>query len=113
MIENAVKYSPADSTIRFTTEAASDTIRIAVQDHGSGFTNEERERLWERFYRSPRHRDQIAGSGIGLWIARSLMAACGGSIDAFSAGIGRGATLSLYLPVEPHASPDRSEVGDE
>ena len=113
LIENSVKYSPAQSSIKIMAEPADTAIRIAVQDQGSGFTMEERERLWERFYRSPRHRDQIPGSGLGLWIARSLVVACGGRIDAFSAGVGRGATLSLYLPVQRHSRSDRFETPDE
>ena len=113
LIENSVKYSPARSSIKVMADLANSAIRIAVQDHGVGFTMEEREMLWERFYRSPRHRDQIAGSGLGLWIARSLVVACGGQIEAFSAGIGRGATLSLYLPVQRHSRSDRFETPDE
>ena len=59
-------------------------------------TNDERERIWERFYRGPRHRDSIPGSGLGLWIAQALVAACGGHDRSFSAGIGDGATVSIY-----------------
>ena len=113
LIENAVKYSPPASPIKIMAEPATDAIRIAVQDRGAGFSVDERDRLWERFYRSPRHRDQVAGSGLGLWIARSLVTACGGWVEAFSAGVGHGATLSLHLPVQQHPGPDRIETSDE
>ena len=112
LIENAVKYSPADSPIKIAAELRDAAVRIVVQDQGSGFTVEERDRLWERFYRSPRHAGEIAGSGLGLWIARALVIACGGSLEAFSGGVGRGATLSLVLPVHRYNS-DKLEMADD
>ena len=84
-------------------------VRIAVKDQGAGMSTEERERIWERFYRSPRHRENIPGSGLGLWIARALVIACNGRIEAFSAGAGRGATMSLYLPVKVRTDPEQLE----
>ncbi len=113
LIENAVKYSAPNSKIDIVAEQIGRELRIAVRDNGEGFDPEERERLWDRFYRSPRLRDKIEGSGLGLWVARSLVIACGGRVEAFSAGIGRGATLSLYLPVQPHSGPERVEEADE
>jgi K+-sensing histidine kinase KdpD len=100
LIENAVKYSTPASPIEITAERDGRMVRIAVKDQGAGMSGEERERIWERFYRGPRHRDSIPGSGLGLWIARALVVACNGRIEAFSAGAGQGATLSLYLPVK-------------
>ena len=70
---------------------------------------DEQEKIWERFYRSPRHRESIAGSGVGLWIARALVVACGARTEAFSAGVGRGATISIHLPVSPYPGPQQSE----
>jgi K+-sensing histidine kinase KdpD len=113
LIENAIKYSPPHSAIRITVEAAGDAVRIGVRDQGSGFAPDERELLWHRFYRSPQHRDQIPGSGLGLWIARALVTACGGRVEAFSEGVGRGATVSIYLPARRHAEEHRFEAADE
>jgi signal transduction histidine kinase len=56
-----------------------------------------------RFYRSPRLRERIGGSGLGLWIAHALVAACEGQAEAFSAGVGCGSTLALRLPVPREA----------
>jgi K+-sensing histidine kinase KdpD len=106
LIENAVKYSAPASPIEITAEHSERAVRLAVRDRGAGLAADELERIWNRFYRSPRHRDRIAGSGLGLWIARALVTACGGSVQASSAGIGRGALLSIYLPVQPHAEPE-------
>lgn len=106
LIENAVKYSPPASPIAITADKHNGAVRLAVRDHGAGLSLDELERIWDRFYRSPRHRERVAGSGLGLWIARALVVACGGRVDATSAGIGRGAALSIYLPVEPHTEPE-------
>jgi K+-sensing histidine kinase KdpD len=110
LLENAAKYSPAGSVIEVTAERRDVPLRIVVRDQGAGFAPDEREMIWERFYRSPRHRDRIAGSGLGLWIARALTRACGGETEAYSAGAGRGATFSLLLPVHPN--PERYQLED-
>jgi two-component system sensor histidine kinase KdpD len=111
LIENAVKYSPADSRIEVRAERSNGAVRLAVQDHGVGLSREELERIWERFYRSPRLSERIAGSGLGLWIAQALVGACDGHAEAFSAGVGRGSTLSLHLPV-PRAPRARTVTAD-
>src|SRR5262249_62266001 len=76
-IENAVKYSPSGSRIEITADHVNGSVSLAVTDHGSGLSREERERMWERSYRSPRHRASVPGSGLGLWIAKSLALASG------------------------------------
>ena len=113
LLENAAKYSPAGSVIEVIAERRDVPLRIVVRDQGAGFAPDEREMIWERFYRSPRHRDRIAGSGLGLWIARALTRACGGETEAYSAGAGRGATFSLLLPVHPNPERYQFEDSDE
>lgn len=109
LIENAAKYSPPDSPIEVRAERSDGSVLLAVKDNGAGLSREEQERIWERFYRSPRLRERIAGSGLGLWIAQALVAACQGQAEAFSAGIGRGSTLALRLPV-PRDAPRNARV---
>jgi K+-sensing histidine kinase KdpD len=113
LLENAAKYSPAGSVIEVVAERRDMPVRIVVRDQGAGFAPDERYLIWERFYRSPRHRDRIAGSGLGLWIARALTTACGAETEAYSAGAGQGATFSLLLPVQPHPETYRFEDSDE
>lgn len=113
LIENAVKYSPQDSTIEIAATQHGDIVKIAVKDQGAGITSDEKHRIWDRFFRGPRHRDKIKGSGLGLWIARELMIACGGRIEADSAGIGRGSTFALYLPIPAGPRPTVVESSDE
>jgi two-component system sensor histidine kinase KdpD len=78
LIENAAKSSPPNSPIEVRAERSGGTVRLAVKDRGAGLSREEQERIWERFYRSPRLRERIGGSGLGLWIAHALVAACDG-----------------------------------
>jgi two-component system sensor histidine kinase KdpD len=113
LLENAAKYSPPGSVIEVVAERRDMPVRIIVRDQGAGFAPEERHFIWERFYRSPRHRDRIAGSGLGLWIARALTTACGAETEAYSAGAGQGAMFSLLLPVHPHPETYRLEDSDE
>jgi K+-sensing histidine kinase KdpD len=103
LIENAAKYSPAGSRIEVRAERINGAVCLAVEDNGAGLSRDEQERIWERFYRSPRLRERIGGSGLGLWIARALVTACRGRVEVFSAGVGRGSTLCLYLPVPANA----------
>jgi K+-sensing histidine kinase KdpD len=109
LIENAVKYSPPDSLIEVTAERRGEEVRLAVRDNGVGLLREEQERIWERFYRSPRLRERVGGSGLGLWIAQALVAACNGRAEASSAGAGRGSTLALRLPV-PRDTPQAARA---
>jgi K+-sensing histidine kinase KdpD len=112
-LENAAKYSPAGSVVEVVAEQRDATLRVAVRDNGAGFAPHEREIIWERFYRSPRHRDRVAGSGLGLWIARALTTACGGTTEAYSAGAGHGSTFSVLLPVHPNPDAYRLEDADD
>ncbi|MBM3530787.1 MAG: PAS domain-containing sensor histidine kinase [Alphaproteobacteria bacterium] len=118
VIENAVKYSPAGSPIEIAVERDGDRVRIEVRDRGAGLTAAERERIWERFYRGPRHRDTVAGSGLGLWVAHGLVTACGGAIAAESEGPERGTCIAVHLPAPPYQGAARisetlSETSDE
>lgn len=112
LVENAAKYSAAGSPIDLVASLAGDMVRIDVRDQGIGLTMEEREKIWERFYRSARHAGRVPGSGLGLWIARALVTACEGRVEASSAGVGRGATLSIYLPVRLHAGSPPEEADE-
>jgi K+-sensing histidine kinase KdpD len=111
VIENAAKYSPPGSPIAVGAGLSDGAIVLTVKDRGVGLTGEESEQMWQRFYRSPRHRNTTDGSGLGLWITRSLAEACGGRVEASSSGVGRGATVSVLLPASLTAQPQH-EVAD-
>jgi two-component system, OmpR family, sensor histidine kinase KdpD len=113
IIDNAAKYAPPGSTITIDAREVNGTVEIAVSDQGPGLTGEEHLRLFERFYRGPRHQAAVKGSGLGLWIARAFIMASGGRLEASSKGAERGTTLTIVLPAPPLAHGDPLENRDE
>jgi two-component system sensor histidine kinase KdpD len=111
IVENAAKYSAPGTPITISATHSDGVVRIKVDDQGDGLASGEAEKIFERFYRGARHAGQISGSGLGLWVARALIEACGGSVRAFSAGPKRGTTIQIDLPVE--AQPADDEHADE
>ncbi|MCC7019520.1 MAG: HAMP domain-containing protein [Ardenticatenales bacterium] len=104
LVGNAVRYTSEGGrvTIRVRREAAdpASTARLDVIDTGIGIAAADLPHLFERFYRVDRSRARASGgSGIGLTVSRHLAWAMGGDITAASAGIGRGSTFSVTLPV--------------
>lgn len=79
VIDNAVKFTPTDGTVRVAVASTGDTATVVVTDDGPGLTDEELARVGDRFWRSGRHQN-IKGSGLGLSICRALLAAGDGSI---------------------------------
>jgi two-component system sensor histidine kinase KdpD len=112
IIDNAAKYSPAGSTIAVAVTEECDGVAIRVADEGAGLTEEDKSRLFERFYRSSRHQGTVPGSGLGLSIARAFIGASGGRLKAESAGPGQGTTVSVWLPA-PLPSGRHGEDGDD
>ncbi len=96
LLDNAVKYTPAGG--RVTVEAVSYQLfcRIDVTDTGPGIPEEERAKVFQRFYRSPAAYE-AEGVGIGLYLARQIAQGQGGYIKA-SSRPGQGSCFSLYLP---------------
>ncbi len=97
ILENASKYAPVGSVVTVSVEARVDRVAITVADEGPGLSPGEAEDIFGRFYRGDQGR-MIAGSGLGLSIARSFVEACGGTVTVASDGPGRGTTFTLLLP---------------
>ncbi len=99
LISNAVKYSPDGGTIRIGARAEGDKAIAYVADHGVGIAPEEQEQIFQRFYRvDNRLRRETQGSGLGLYLARAIVEAHGGSIRVESQ-VGRGARFLFTLPL--------------
>ncbi|MFC4500083.1 MULTISPECIES: sensor histidine kinase [Streptomyces] len=79
LIDNAVKFTPVGERVEVTVAVDGETSTVVVTDNGPGLTDEELARVGDRFWRSGRHQN-IKGSGLGLSIARTLLAAGGGSL---------------------------------
>lgn len=98
LLDNAAKYSPAGSTIKVGGTAERHWVVLSVSDQGAGLTPDERQRVGQRSFRGVRHAAAIPGSGLGLWIANTLVAANDGRLDAESGGPGLGTTARIRLP---------------
>jgi signal transduction histidine kinase len=96
VIDNAVKFTPPDETVRVTVTSTGTTATVEVTDNGPGLTDEELARVGDRFWRSGRHQN-IKGSGLGLSICRALLAAGDGSIS-FGHHEPHGLTVTVTVP---------------
>ncbi|HET8671740.1 MAG TPA: ATP-binding protein, partial [Candidatus Saccharimonadales bacterium] len=100
LVENAAKYSPADSRIVLQAVAEDGELTISVSDEGQGVAPDERERIFDKFYRGNRLSEyQSGGTGMGLAIARGIIEAHGGRIWVESTP-GQGSTFAFTMPVE-------------
>jgi signal transduction histidine kinase len=98
LIENAVKYSPEGGEVRVSAAAANGAVKIAVRDAGPGIPRDQQARIFEKFGRVDVAGASKPGTGLGLFIARSIAEAHGGSLDVASA-TDAGSTFTLTLPV--------------
>ncbi len=82
LLENATKYAPAGTTITLEVKAGNNGWRLLVMDEGPGVAEEERERIFERFYRvGSEETRNTKGTGLGLYIVQRLVRQLGGTIE--------------------------------
>lgn len=110
LMDNAAKYSPADSPVTVRAEYLPDDdghIRVSMQDQGAGIPAELLPRIFTQFYRveSPL-KQEVEGTGLGLYITKSLTSAMGGQIIAESTP-GEG---SVFTVIFPAATPERQAI---
>jgi signal transduction histidine kinase/ActR/RegA family two-component response regulator len=99
LMTNAIKYTDRGGQITVRVSQADDGVRIAVSDTGAGLSKGEIGRIFEMFHQSRTpHTQAVGGLGVGLAVARSIAELHGGGLLAESAGPGKGATFTLWLP---------------
>jgi signal transduction histidine kinase len=101
LIENAIKYSGKDVHIAVGVTGDDRRVSVRVQDRGPGIPKSELKQIFKRFYRVPGPlAASIKGTGLGLFIVRSVARQHGGRVWAESEGPGRGSTFILEFPVK-------------
>jgi PAS domain S-box-containing protein len=111
LLDNAVKYSPEGGTITLSARQRADAAEIVVADEGIGIPRSDQQRIFTKFFRTDRGVTGSAGTGLGLFLVRGLVAAMGGRIWVESEE-GRGSRFTFDLPLagsEP-AEPPRVEA---
>ncbi len=99
LIENAINYSPEDTKVSVTTQIQEDIVEISVADQGIGISEDELERIFERFYRvDPARSRETGGTGLGLSIVKHVTSKHGGEVKVWSSP-NVGSTFALRLPI--------------
>jgi PAS domain S-box-containing protein len=102
LLDNAIKYSPAETEVRVAVERVRASARVTVADDGPGIPPAEADRIFEKFYRlDPEQHGGVAGTGLGLYISKELIERMHGRIGLLPAD--RGATFHIDLPL--HRTP--------
>jgi two-component system CheB/CheR fusion protein len=100
LLTNALKYSWDGQTVRIAMAIEGEEARLTVRDDGAGIDAETIAEIFEPFVQGEYQPAGGEGMGLGLALVRSIAAAHGGRVDARSAGQGRGAELSVWLPLD-------------
>jgi len=110
LIDNAIKYSSEGGAINVTAAVNGDFVDISVEDHGIGMPENVVGNLFQKFYRSHRSRETVAGTGIGLYISKAIVESHGGTISVRSED-GKGSTFTVSLPIYATVA-DKLKAGD-
>lgn len=99
LVSNALRHSPAGTTITIQLEKTAVDIQLRVQDTGEGIAPEHMPHVFDRFYRVDKMRSRdTGGTGLGLAIVRAIVEAHSGRVTVVSEGVGKGSTFTIHLP---------------
>ena len=102
LLDNAIRSTPEGGRVAVSIQPNGEVVRLSVEDSGPGIPPEERERIFQRFYRIPQNSADLTseGSGLGLAIVRGIAQAHGGRVEFAEAQRG-GSVFHLVLPAQP------------
>jgi signal transduction histidine kinase len=99
LVENAIKYTPNDGKIEVQTKEVDDRVILTVKDNGPGVPSEDREHLFEKFFRGQAHASAIKGTGLGLFLVKYFIELHGGEVFLESE-VGKGTKVGFTLPLQ-------------
>ena len=100
LLDNAIKYSPDNSTITIAVSAGRSSVVITVQDHGIGIPPEHRQQIFQKFYRADNaSKYRTDGTGLGLYLVKSLAELLKGSVN-FDSEVNKGTAFHIRIPLE-------------
>lgn len=109
LLDNAAKFAPEGSTIRISVSDSDGRVTVRVEDEGPGIPAEDLPHIFDKFYRAKAGDQKVAGTGLGLAVAKGFVEAMGGTLTASNRAGVRGAIFSISLsaverPAVPHVA---------
>jgi len=98
IIDNAINYSPANTTVTITLKKDGGNVLVSVADQGIGIPEASRDKLFTKFFRAENAQRLREGTGLGLFLARAIVTGHGGAVS-FSSEEGRGSTFTVSVPL--------------
>ena len=99
LVTNAIKYSPAGTTIKVSFKLWAKTLRIMIKDEGEGISKESLPFIFDQFYMEDKARADSSSNGLGLYITKEIVREHGGNITVTSKK-GKGSTFTVIIPTE-------------
>jgi len=99
VLDNAAKYAPTGSLVRVGAVATDTRVFLTIEDEGPGIPPDDLPRIFDKFHRAKAADRRIAGTGLGLAVARGFVEAFGGTLEAANRASGTGAVLTVSLPL--------------
>ena len=98
LLSNAVKYTPAGGTVTLRSRLEDDEVRFEVQDTGVGISEEDCQRVFEKFYRIQKDKEMASGTGLGLPLAKHIVEDVHRGRLTLASKVGEGTTFAVILP---------------
>ena len=106
LLDNAAKYAPAGTSIHLQAHQTENKVILTISDEGPGIPPEELPHIFDKFYRAKAADSRVAGTGLGLAVARGFVEAFGGSLDAANRTDRSGAIMTITLPIAAERESD-------